>query len=180
MYKIIFLALAVFLTGCTTLQVVETNSETGYFPGSKRANIVKEVAVDLDSHKGLILVPNGDFTKNMIVNINYFDDVINFEDLESIIITNNLTDQVPSINDKIGINKAAKAYKPFMQLRWKNRRDGNRTYKQLLLINPLTLEEIFVCETLMDHVWAGVNDQNNWYPMMNSLIDYIKSNSTVH
>lgn len=182
MYKILMAATVVLmLSACSSLQVVEVNPTTGYFPGDKRATVVKSVDVDLDQMKDLVLVPNGDFTINMVKNIGYFNNVINFDDLETIIIKENLTDQVPSINDKIGINKAAKAYKKFLWLRWDSRSAGNnKSYQQLFLIDPVTLEELFVCETYLDYAWSGVNDQANYYPMMNSLIDYIKKNSTAY
>ncbi len=178
MYKFFVLAFSLFLAGCTNLQVVEKNAETGYFPGNKRATVTTSIKTDLDKSKDLILVPNDDFTSNMVKNIGYFTEVITFEDLEKRIIENNLTDQVPSINNRIGINKAAKAYKKFLWIRWDSRRDGSKRYKQLILADPITLEDLFVCETLLDYVWTGVNDTENWYPMMNSLIDYIKENSS--
>jgi hypothetical protein len=177
MFKAFIIALALTVTACSSLKVVEVNEGTGYFPGTKRATTTKSIDTDLDKLKGLALVPNGDFTSNMVKNIGYFDEVITFEDLEIIIIKNELTDQVSSVNDRIGINKAAKAYKKFLWVRWDSRKDGSKKYKQLILTDPITLEDIFISETLLDYVWAGVNDQTNWYPMMNSLVDYIKKNS---
>jgi len=177
MLKAFIIASAFFVTACSSLQVVEVNPDTGYFPSQKSAIVTKSVDTDLDSFKDLVLVPNGDFTNNMVKNIGYFDEVITFEDLETIIIKNELTDQVSSINDRIGINKAAKAYRHFLWVRWDTRKDGAKEYQQLLLTDPVTLEDIFICETLLDYVWTGVNDQTNWYPMMNSLVDYIKKNS---
>jgi hypothetical protein len=53
-------------------------------------------------------------------------------------------------------------------------------YTQFVLTDPLTLDDLFVVETHLDFIWTGVNDQNNWYPMFNALIDYIKSNSKTY
>lgn len=180
MYKSLFLVFFSLLVGCTTLKVVEVDPATGYFPGEKRATVTTSQEVELDSINDLVLVPTGDFTVNMVKNIGYFDEVITFEELENIIIKNDLTEQVPSVKDRIGINKAAKAYKKFLWLRWDIRQDGSKKYQQLILTDPITLEDLFVCETLLDYVWAGVNDQTNWYPMINSLIDYIKKNSKTY
>lgn len=178
MFKVFIIVLAFSVTACSSLlQVVEVNPETGYFPGEKRATVTKSVKIDLDSLNDLVLTPNGDFTSNMVKNIGYFDEVITFEDLENIIIKNELTGQVSSVNDRIGVNAAAKAYKHFLWIRWDSRIDGSKEYKQLILTDPVTLEDIFICETLLDYVWTGVNDQTNWYPMMNALVDYINSNS---
>lgn len=180
MYRNIFLIFFSFLVGCSSLKIVDLDPVTGYFPGEKRASVIINKEIDLDSTTDLVLVPDGDFEVNMVKNIGYFNEVINFEDLEDIIIKNDLTEQVPSVRDKIGINKAAKAYKKFLWLNWDTRQDGTQKYQQLILTDPITLEDLFVCETLLDYVWAGVNDRANWYPMMNSLIDYIKENSKTY
>lgn len=177
MSRYFLILFTILFTGCSTLKIVEVDPETGYFPGTKQAAVVKEISVDLDQKKSLVLVPDGDYTKSMIANIGYFDKVIDFGDLQDIIIKENLTELVPSVNDRIGVNKSAKAYKPFLWIKWKTRQDGNKKYQQLVLLDPISLEEYFVTETLLDYVWAGVSDQNNYFPMMNSLIDYIKNNS---
>ena len=180
MKKQIFLPIvivAVLLSSCTTLKVVETDPETGYFPTGNQANVITSVEFDLDSRKSLILAPNGDFTGNMLKNIGYFDRVINFEELERIVIENDLTDEISDISNRIGINKAAKAYQPFLWLRWDYRQDGNKKYERLVLTDPITLEDLFISETYLDYLWKGVNDQNNNYPAFNALIDYIEANS---
>ena len=177
MYKFITAIFMVFLAGCTNMKVVEPDPQTGLFPATKTATITKNVEIDLDNKKSLILVPNGDFTGNMVRNIGFFDEVINFEDLEKIIIRENLTDAVPGVGDRIGLNKAAKSYKPFLWLRWDSRKDGIKEYSQLVLTDALTMEDYFVAETYMDYAWAGVNDQNNHYPMFNALVKYLKQHS---
>lgn len=176
------LVLVALLAGCTTMKVISPNASTGYFGGSKsglvkKATTVKKTPIDLDSKKQIILVAGETFTPQMVKNIGYFDQVITFKELEEIIIKENLTDTVPDVSSRIGINKAAKAYKPFLWLRWDTRKDGNKTYQQLVMTDPITLEDYFIAETYLDYVWAGVNDQNNSYPTFNALIDYIKANS---
>ena len=178
MFRSLAVVFVLLMSGCSTLKVIEVDEKTGYFPGTKLdAKVVKSVDVDLDSVNDLVLVPNGNFTSNMVKNIGYFDEVITFEDLEKIIIMNDLTEEVSSITDRIGINKAAKAYKNFLWIRWDIRNEGTKEYQQLILTDPITLEDLFIAETYLDYVWAGVTDQYNWYPMMNALIDYIKKNS---
>jgi hypothetical protein len=172
-------------SGCTAMQVIKPDVKTGYFATTKsgptkKATVVKSVAFDIDTKKDTLLVSGQDFTPNMVKNIGYFNNVINFKELEEIIIKNNLTDAVPDISSKIGINKAAKAYKPFLWLHWDIRKDNNKQYQQLILTDPITLEDYFISETYMDYVWTGVNDQNNYYPAFNSLIDYLKTNSKTY
>jgi len=177
----IFLALlnTLILSACGTyVKVVEMDSVTGYFPSDVKATVVKTVDTDLDTMKNLILVSDIDFTGEMVRNIDYFDKVINYDDLEKILVQEGLTDQISSLENKIGINKAAKAYKHFLWLRWKIRKEeDNKKYSQLILTDPITLEDIFICETYLDYVWSGISDQANFYPMMNALVDYIRANS---
>lgn len=171
------IAVTLFLTACSSLKVAELDETTGYFPSSKFAPVVKSEKVDLDSMKGVVLVPDADFEKGQIINIGYFDKVITYTELEKMVIKNNLTEKIPTIDGLIGLNKVAKEYKPFLWFRYDTRRDGNDAYAQYILTDPLTLEDIFITEMYLDFVWAGVNDQSTWYPMYNSLVRYIKENS---
>jgi hypothetical protein len=160
------------------MKISELDPETGRFPSNVEANIITNETVDLDSMKSLILVPDDDFVEGQIKNIGYFDEVINIDQLETIIIKNGLTEKVPSLQDKIGINKAYNAYKPFLWLRFDTRKEGNKSYAQFILTKPDTLEDLFVVEKYLDYVWNGVNDQNTWYPMFNAIVDYIDEQST--
>ncbi|KUM54662.1 hypothetical protein AR688_15375 [Rheinheimera sp. EpRS3] len=159
------------------MKVAQLDPTTGRFPTKNQATIVKSSPVDLDSMKSLLLLPDNDFVKGQIGNINYFNATITLDDLETLIIQNDLTEEVPSVREKIGINKAYKAYKPFLWLRFDTRRENGKEYAQFILTKPDTLEDIFVVEKHLDYVWAGVNDQNTWYPLFNAIVDYIDENS---
>lgn len=50
-----------------------------------------------------------------------------------------------------------------------------KQHAQLILTDALNAEDYFVTDTPIG--WNSENDQHNWYPMFNSLIDYIKQNS---
>jgi hypothetical protein len=177
--KLLVVSLVVLaVTACTSMKVVKLDPKTGRFPTSNKARVITNVKTDLDSMKGLLLLPDNDFVKGQIANVHYFEKTITLDELETLIITNNLTDSVPSVRDKIGINKAYKAYKPFLWLRFDTREANGKTYGQFILTKPDTLEDIFVVEQYFDYVWAGVNDNNTWYPMFNALVDYIDENST--
>ena len=167
----------IYLAGCSVMQVAELDPETKRFPTKVQATIVKSINTDLDGLKNLLLLPDNEFVKGQIGNIDYFDETMTIDELETVIVRNNLQDKVPSVKDKIGINKAYKAYKPFLWLKFDTREDGNKIYGQFILIKPDTLEEIFIVEKYFDYVWAGVNDKNTWYPMFNALVDYIDNNS---
>lgn len=89
--------LSVSLIGCAAMQVAELDPETGRFPTTITATVVKSEKVDLDAMKGLLLLPDNDFFQGQVSNIHYFDETITFDDLEKLIIQNNLSDQVPSV-----------------------------------------------------------------------------------
>jgi hypothetical protein len=168
------------LTACSSMQVATVEPETGYFKAKKQAATIVSKQKNLDSMKDLILIPDEDFVKGQINNIGYFDKVITFDDLENEIIVNNLQDKVPSVRNKIGINKAAKEYKPFIWFRFDTRGSGNDKYAQFILTDPKTLEDIFISEIHLDYLWAGVNDQYTWYPLFNEMIKYIEANSKTY
>ncbi|MGI1679851.1 MAG: hypothetical protein K6L75_14005 [Cellvibrionaceae bacterium] len=179
MKKVFTIIVALIMTACSSMKVVDIDPATGHFPGAaKSATIMESKAIDLDSKKSLLLIPNDDFAAGMLANIGYFDELMKFEDLETAIIKENLGDKVPDVSSKIGINNAAKHYKEFLWLRFKTRTEGNKSYRQMILTNPLDLEDYFITETYLDYVWNGVNDQYNWYPMFNAFIDYINKNSS--
>ncbi len=180
MKKIVLIVIALMLSACTSLKVVKLDPKTGLFPTKKEATVITNTPLNLDERKALVLVPNAEFDKDSIKNIGYFDQVITSDDLETLVVQNNLGEKVPSIKGRIGINNAAKHYKSFLWLRYDTRGSRPKQYAQLILTDPLTLEDIFVAETYMDYLWSGVNDQSNWYPMFNSLIEYIKKNSRTY
>jgi hypothetical protein len=98
----------------------------------------------------------------------------------TIIVKNGLTEKVPSITDLIGISNAAKYYQPFVWVHTKTHGAGRDEYTQFNLTDPVTLDDLLIVETRLDFLWTGVNEQNNWYPMFNAVIDYVKSNSKTY
>ena len=173
-------ALVLSLAGCTSLKVVQPDAKTGRYPSNVKATVLTSKQFDLDSRRDLILVPNSDFTIGQVTNIRYFTQVTTAEELEKAIVQKGLGDKVPSLQDGIGLNNAAKYYKPFLWLHWKTHGSGQERYGQIILTDPLTLDDLLIAETRLDFIWAGVNDQNNWYPMFNALIDYIEANSKTY
>ena len=161
---------------CSSQRVVDLD-RSGRYPGRTTATVVSSKPFDLDARRSLILVPSNDFLKGEIANIHYFGEVITAEDLQKSIVQNGLSDKVPTISDLIGVSNAAKYYKPFLWFHTKSHGAGTDRYSQFLLTDPVTLDDLLVVETHLDFLWTGVNDQNNWYPMFNALIDYIKQNS---
>lgn len=175
---ILLTTLIIVTTSCTSGKVAKRTAETGYFPSTEKAIVLKSEQVNLDKQKTLLLVPNDEFTIGMLKEIDYFDKVIDFDDLEKLIVENNLGEKIPSIDSITGINKAAKVYQNFLWLTWRHPVQDNRHSTQLVLIDAETMHELFLCETERDSQWDRGDDQSNSYPMMNALVDYIGKNST--
>ncbi|MDH5573272.1 MAG: hypothetical protein OEY89_16035 [Gammaproteobacteria bacterium] len=154
--------------------------DTGYFSTSIRATVVKYKPMDIDTRQSLILVPNSEFLKEQIQNIGYFNQVATYEELGTIIIETGLGNKIPSIMDKTGVKNAARHYKPFIWFRHTERQSASEDFVQFILTDALTLKDILVVETSTGKYLSGANDQYNWYPMFNSIIDYLKENSNTY
>lgn len=172
---------ATLCAACSTqYKVVETDPKTGNFRTNAVANTITSKIVNLDEYKSILLIPDSDFVKGQLESIGYFDQLITREELETIIIRENLQDEVPSVRDRIGLNQAYEHYKEFLWFRFDTRGKGLDEYGQFILTNPGTLEDIFVAEIKFDKWGPGVNDDTTWYPLFNSLIKYIKANSRTY
>lgn len=179
--KAILIIAAAALTACGSVKKVsDLDQKTGYLPTEHKARVILNKPIDLDKHKALLLVPTGEFVKGQIEKIGYFGELMTVDELQSKIVKANLTDKVPTIQDKIGVASAAKHYKHFLWFRYEGKGQGTNQQGRYVLTDPATMEDYFIAETDLDFVWVGVNDQRNWYPMFNSFIDYIKSNSQTY
>ena len=176
---LVLAAAAALLSACSSFEVAQIDPKTGLIETSTKATTIINKKVDLDSRKALLLVQNDPFVIGQAKALNYFTEIISIEQLETAIIQANLTDKVPTVRERIGINNAAKNYKPFLWLRF-DIDDTKREYVQMYLTDPLNMEDLFAAEVYMDTVWVGVNDQNAWYPLFNELITYIKANSATY
>ena len=65
-------AIAIFLAACSSMKVAELDPITGRFPTKNTATVVKNEKVDLDALKALLLLPDNDFIKGQIGNVNYW------------------------------------------------------------------------------------------------------------
>lgn len=170
------------LAACgTQMKVAEVDSKTGQLKSEvgqvSKATVVISKQLALAPYKGMAFVSGGgEFGINQLKAVGYFDQVLNYDDLQKLVIANNLQDRVPSLNEPIGLNKLYRAYKPFLWINFKRVVKENKPYLQLIATNPDNLEEVFVSEVYLDFVWAGVNDQNSRYPLFNSLIEWINQN----
>jgi hypothetical protein len=170
------------LAGCgTQLKVAPVDPQTGLIKSEKgtvtEATVVTSRKFPLAQHKGMAFVSGGGtYAVDQMRTLGYFDQVVSYDDLQKIVIANRLQEQVPSLNEPIGLNKLYRAYKPFLWVHFKRVQRETKTYLQLVAINPDTLDEVFVSEVHMDFVWAGVNDQNARYPLFNAFSRWVQQN----
>jgi hypothetical protein len=164
----------VLVISCTTFKVGQRDPKTGYFKTNSSAPILESKDnINLDSLKSLVLVPNNQFLIGMTKNLNFFNEVISFEEMEQKIIAQNLQGEIPTINSLIGLSNAAKKYKPFLYLTMLSVPRDGQNFAQLKLFNPKSGEYLFVSEMRL----AYPSDQGVFYPLFNALIDYLQTHS---
>lgn len=179
-HTILTLVLSLIIISCGTLGQVTERKENGRFGATKSAKIIKNVSFDLDSKKSLLLILNGDFMYGMSQNLNYFDRVVKYKDFELEIIKAKKQEEVGALCGKIGLSNANNNYEPFLYLVFNSENKEGLIYQQLKLINPEDAEELFVAEIDKDFYLRGVYDKNTYYPLFNSLIEYIEENSKTY
>lgn len=181
--SLIPISLSLCLTGCmgTEFQTANVDPSTGYIPtaynpsaGVNKGNVITNEKTDLAKYQGRMLVTGGSFFEQEMVNIGTFSDVMDSEELQKRIIQAGLQDKVPSVSDLIGINKAYVNYKPFLwlHLEIKNGEDSKR-YVRMLVTDPGTTKDLFEVREDLCGIPECENDQKTWYPLFNSLIDWI-------
>jgi hypothetical protein len=170
------------LAACgTQMKVAEVDNATGALKSDKgtvtKATVVTSRAASLAKFGGTAYVTNGgEFGVNQLKATNLFTEVLNYDDLQKLIVAKNLQDKVPSVGEPIGLSRLAKVYKPFLWVSFKRITKENKPYLQMIATNPENLEELFVAEVFLDFVWAGVNDQNSRYPLFNAFIEWARKN----
>lgn len=181
--RLFFLAsLLSMLSACSTFEQVHAlDPGTGYLPTGPngptvKADVTIDKKVDMSKYKGLLLVTGGDFIHQQVTTIGGFTEIMDIDDLEKHIITAGLQQQVPDIQGLIGMNNAYKYYKPFLWFHFFHKKDGNTDYAQFIVTDPGTGEDVFTTQKSFNVMWAGVNDQNTWYPLFNSYIDWLREN----
>ncbi len=128
---------------------------------------------------------------------NFFEHVVNFDDLPQLIIANNLQDKVKNIKTFGDLKVLSQSYHPFLFVRFSCVAHGgvaNVTHR-ITVTNVETLENVFVSEVEVKHsvafnaalllsFGAGITkddlcdgpDQDVRYPLYNSFIEWINEN----
>ena len=171
------------LSACgTQMKVAEVDQKTGLIKSErgevKQATVVTAKAIPLSAFSGTAFISNGgEFASKQLKATQLFKDVLTYDDMQKVVVTNNLSDKVASLNEPIGLSRLAKAYKPFLWVHFKQTSKEGKTFLQMIGTNPENLEDVFVAEIHLDFVWAGVNDQNSRYPLYNAFSEWARKNS---
>ena len=175
----------VSLAGCAAslFQAVDVNPKTGYLPAArthegdiKRGNVVSHENIDLKKYQGRILVTDGKFFKDEMVDIGAFSDVFDAEDLQKRIIAAGLQDKVPSASDLIGFNRAYTNYGPFLWMHFKMKDEFGGRFLRMIITDPGSGQDVFVANVSACGQVFCENDQDTFYPLFNSLIDWVRGN----
>ncbi|MEI6091276.1 MAG: hypothetical protein WCR42_12550 [bacterium] len=164
-----------FLVSCDTYDKVTTlNPKTGRFNAyNVNVKITTASKANTDTLKKLIIVPNSSYWIGMVKNMNYFDEIMTFSDMDMDITKKGLADKIPSLTDKIGLNRAYNLYRPFFVLYFTQELKNNQLYFGLALYDPGKVETIFENKVFVNHSVLDRTDQKTMYPLFNSLLDYL-------
>ena len=167
------------LTSCGTFEKVTTlNLNTNYFPAKVKkqelVKVLKKVSINADTLKTLLVVPTSDYWLQMGQNLNFFNEVLTDDQFESAIVKAGLSEKVFTVYDKMGLHRAYNIYKPFVILSQTKENKKGRWYAGLTLYDPKSAETIFENEIYVDLIWEGWTDQVTTYPLLNSLLDYLR------
>jgi hypothetical protein len=180
--SLLCLTLGLALSGCGTTGKAIKPDASGYLPTATngqaaRATTLESTPLPSADYKRTALVTSDEFVVEQIRNLGYFGEVIDLQELQRRIVAQNLQDKVPSLNDQIGINNAARFYGAFLWIHATRKKHDDKNYLQLMATDPLTLKNLFVAEhDLVAQPYTGY-DQVIFYPLFNSLIDWLKSDS---
>jgi hypothetical protein len=178
--KIALLTLCIALIyGCGSFEKATTlNPSTNYFPAKKikQPTTLKEIEVSRDSLRTfLLVVPSTDYFLQMGKNLNYFDTVMTYDQLQTAIVKEGLSDKVPSLSDKVGLKRAYDHYRKFVLLEpTKVQKPGDGWFAGLALYEPQRAEVIFQNEIWLNLMLDGWTDQGTMFPLFNSMLDYLR------
>jgi hypothetical protein len=80
--------LSLLFVSCGTIGEVTERQENGKFESTKDAEILVSIPFDLDQKNQLLVVQDSDYVLGTAKNLNYFEQVITFDELEKEIIRN--------------------------------------------------------------------------------------------
>jgi len=174
-----FVFVALFVVSCIPYirpKPQMLNPTTGYFGAYdyEKVTVISDISVNAATLKSLLVVPNDAYYAQMGKNLNYFADVMTYNQLQDTILelgdTLNLRLQKP---DKLKLNRAARLYKPFVLLKETSLyRDEHYVWVTgLSVYDPLRGEIIFE-NKIQDSDRPG--NKGFYFPLFNSFLEYLR------
>jgi len=175
MKKYMYFIFVPLLLGSCIPKPKTLNPKTGYFDESNsKITVIVEIPVNAAGLKSLLVVPNDEYYAEMGKNLNYFEEVMTYRQLEEKILelgdTLDLRFQMP---DKLKLNSAAKLYKPFVILK-KTSPHLDENYVSVTgwsVYDPLRGEIIF--ENQIPYSWPTRN-KGFYFPLFNTFLEYLR------
>lgn len=154
------------------------NSKTNYFDTNKNVKImvISDISVNSDTLKSLLVVPNGDYYLEMGKNLEYFNEVMTYNQLyDKILKLGDTLDLRLARPDKLKLNNAAQLYKPFVIMKEPNfYLDENSAWVTgFIVYDPLRGETIFQNKIFTKN---SIQLYNNsvLLPLYNNFLDYLR------
>jgi len=176
------LLVAISLSGCMPeLKVGKVEPNSGLIQPAQgrklgQAEIIKKTSLPLTPYKDTAFFSSNQYYFqygfDQLKAFNYFNQVLNYSDLEKIVIANNLQDKVINLDSQIGLSRLANNYKPFLWIRLSPKSENNKQYLALIVTNPTNAEDLFEARTLQN----ADTDEQLLYPLFNELSLWIKAN----
>ena len=198
----IILLAVVLLIGCggpplmgedTYYRAVPLDAITGYFPTFSishqlhsviRAPVVINRKVHLARYHGNVVVSAARFWTEEIRYTGAFRHVMTRQAFEKAIIRSGLSQRIGSVGGLLALHQAYQAWGPFLWIYTRlNTVSANRHgmhEAELIVVDPRSGHKLFVARERFHHYTASsVSDQTTFYPLLNSLIDWIRENGGV-
>ena len=181
----ILICLIITVAGCSsTLKPPVLNTESGFF--SKRTTLAEDdvkiqVPFQRDKHRKLLYVKTdakneqfNTFFFESFVAMDFFEKVVDKEQLASIVLEQNLADKVSSISDLVGLHNLASQIGPFLIVEPFAEHTGGYGYSaRLVAIDPETGRTVL--EIHNDAInWAGL-DKPLFYPLFNAFLEWCRN-----
>jgi hypothetical protein len=122
-----------------------------------------------------------------MTDIGAFSDPIGETELQQRLIAAGVQDKVPETHDLLGLNKAYRAYKPFLWVHFELVSDDDVCFVTMIATDPGNGQDLFkanirarsppgVDDGCSSFSLDTTTDQGTWYPLFNSFIDWATAN----
>ena len=178
--------LCILVSACSSpsLRVAKIDDKTGLLQTEatvQKASILHSKKLTFAKFKGMAYVTGLSQASRMrvaieqIKSLGYFDEVLDSTALANLIHEKGIEKSVMNIDEPIGLNRVFRKYKPFLWIQFRSGGTGASPFEQLVVTNPETLEIVFISQANLSFL-HGLTNEEGFYPLINSLIEWINQN----